>query len=168
MGVSLTLQSYLGDHHVAYDVTKHDRTGNSSRTAEASHIPGEKLAKGVVLKSGDGYLLAVLAASKHIAMDAVEKVTGAPVMLASEAEASMLFPDCEDGAVPVFGAAYGIPAVIDDTLDVSADIYCEAGDHRHARAYGRQGFSCPDVRRRTGAFRRLGPRFTFHAHSHRP
>jgi Ala-tRNA(Pro) deacylase len=130
MGVSLTLQSYLGDHHVVYDVTKHDRTGNSSRTAEASHVPGEKLAKGVVLKSGGNYILAVLAASKHIAMEAVEKVTGTPVMLASEAEASMLFPDCEEGAVPVFGAAYGIPAVIDETLDVSADIYCEGGDHR--------------------------------------
>ena len=101
MGISLTLQSYLGDHHVAYDVTKHNRTGNSSRTAEASHVPGEKLAKGVVLKSGGNYILAVLAASRHIAMEAVEKVTGAPVMLASEAEASMLFPDCEEGAVPV-------------------------------------------------------------------
>ena len=95
MGVSLSLQSYLGDHHVAYDVTKHNRTGNSSRTAEASHVPGERLAKGVVLKSGGNYILAVLAvlaASRHIAMEAVEKVTGAPVMLASEAEASM--PSC--------------------------------------------------------------------------
>ena len=130
MGIALTLQSYFGDHHVAYDVTKHNRTGTSSRTAEASHVPGEKLAKGVVLKSGGGYILAVLPASKHIAMEALEAITGAPVMLASEVEASMLFPDCEAGAVPVFGAAYGIPAVIDETFDVGADIYCEGGDHR--------------------------------------
>ena len=122
---------------------------------EASHVPGEKLAKGVVLKSGDGYILAVLAASKHIAMEAVEKVTGAPVMLASEAEASMLFPDCEEGAVPVFGAAYGIPAVLDDTLDVSADIYCEGGDHRTLVHMDGKDFRAPDVRRRAGAFRRL-------------
>jgi Ala-tRNA(Pro) deacylase len=129
MGIALTLQSYFGDHHVAYDVTRHARTGNSSGTAEACHVPGERLAKGVVLKSGDGYILAVLPASKRIAIEAVEKVTGAPVMLASEAEASMLFPDCETGAVPVFGAAYGIPAVIDEALDGAEDIYCEGGDH---------------------------------------
>jgi Ala-tRNA(Pro) deacylase len=129
MGIALTLQSYFGDHHVAYDVTRHARTGNSSGTAEACHVPGERLAKGVVLKSGDGYILAVLPASKRIAIEAVEKVMGAPVMLASEAEASMLFPDCETGAVPVFGAAYGIPAVIDEALDGAEDIYCEGGDH---------------------------------------
>ena len=129
MGIALTLQSYFGDHHVAYEVTRHARTGNSSGTAEACHVPGERLAKGVVLKSGDGYILAVLPASKRIAIEAVEKVMGAPVMLASEAEASMLFPDCETGAVPVFGAAYGIPAVIDEALDGAEDIYCEGGDH---------------------------------------
>jgi Ala-tRNA(Pro) deacylase len=129
MGIAQTLQSYFGDHHVAYDVTKHERTGNSFRTAEVSHVPGERLAKGVVLKSGGGYILAVLPASKRIAIEAVEKVTGAPVTLASEQEASMLFPDCEAGAVPVFGAAYGIPAVIDEELDDAEDIYCEGGDH---------------------------------------
>jgi Ala-tRNA(Pro) deacylase len=130
MGVSLTLQSYFGDRHVAYDVTKHNRTGTSSRTAEAAHVPGEKMAKGVVLKSAAGYILAVLPATKHVAIEAVEAVTGAPVALATEAEASMLFPDCEVGAVPVFGEAYGIPAMIEETLDDSRDIYCEGGDHR--------------------------------------
>ncbi len=129
MAIALTLQSYFGDHHVAYDVTRHARTVNSSRTAEACHVPGERLAKGVVLKSGEGYILAILPASKRIAIEVVEKVTGEPVTLASEAEASMLFPDCEAGAVPVFGAAYGIPAVIDETLDDAEDIYCEGGDH---------------------------------------
>lgn len=130
MSVSLTLQSYLGGHHVAYDIQKHERTGTSSRTAETCHISGERLAKGVVLKSGMGYLLAVIPASRRIALEAVEEITGAPVALASETEASMLFPDCEAGAVPVFGEAYGIPAMLEDSLDVSRDIYCEGGDHR--------------------------------------
>ena len=130
MSVSLTLQSYLGDHHIAYDIQKHERTANSARTAECCHIPGHRLAKGVVLKSGTGYILAVLPASRRIAMAAVEAATGSPVALASEDEASMLFPDCEEGAVPVFGEAYGIPAMIEETLDSSRDIFCEGGDHR--------------------------------------
>lgn len=130
MGVALTLQSYFGDHKVAYDVQRHERTGTSSHTAEICHVPGGKLAKGVVLRSGHGYLLAVVPASRRIAMDAVEAITGSPVALASEAETGMLFPDCETGAVPVFGEAYGIPAMVESTFDDSRDIYCEGGDHR--------------------------------------
>jgi Ala-tRNA(Pro) deacylase len=93
-------------------------------------VPGERLAKGVVLRSGTGYILAVLPSSRRVAMEAIEKVTGGSVELASEDEVSMLFPDCEKGAVPVFGEAYGIPAMIEETLDDSRDIYCEGGDHR--------------------------------------
>jgi Ala-tRNA(Pro) deacylase len=130
MTIALTLQSYLGDHRVAYDIKRHERTGNSARTAQASHVPGSRLAKGVVLKSNVGYMLAVLPATKHVALGEVAALTGAPVEIATEAEASMLFPDCEAGAVPVFGEAYGIPAIIDETLDLSRDIYCEGGDHR--------------------------------------
>ena len=130
MGIALTLQSYLGDHRVAYDVKRHERTSNSQHTAEICHVPGDRLAKGVVVKSGTGYLLAVLPASMRLAMAAVENITGSPAALATEAEASMLFPDCETGAVPVFGEAYGIPALIEDSFDASRDIYCEGGDHR--------------------------------------
>jgi len=130
MAIALTLQSYFGDNHIAYDVMRHDRTATSSDTAETCHIPGDRLAKGVVVKSGSGYILAILPSSKRIAMAAVEKVTGSPAALATEEEASMLFPDCEMGAVPVFGEAYGIPALIEDTLDDHRDIYCEGGDHR--------------------------------------
>ena len=130
MAIALTLQSYLGNHHIAYDVMHHQRTANSSRTAETCHIPGDRLAKGVVVKSGTGYILTILPASRRIAMEAVESVTGSPVALASEEEASMLFPDCEPGAVPVFGEAYGIPALIEESIDDRRDIYCEGGDHR--------------------------------------
>lgn len=130
MAIALTLQSYLGDHHVTYDVMRHERTGNSTHTAEVCHVPGDRLAKGVVVKSGTGYILAVVPATRRIAMDAIEAVTGSPAALASEEEASMLFPDCDAGAVPVFGEAYGIPALIEDTFDDSCDIYCEGGDHR--------------------------------------
>jgi Ala-tRNA(Pro) deacylase len=130
MTVALTLQSYLGDHHVAYDVARHEATATASHSAEAVHVPGEKMAKGVVLKSGGGYVLAVLPASRHIEMEAVARLCGSPVRLATEAEAAMLFPDCEPGAVPVFGEAYRIPAVMEEELDRCAEIWCEGGDHR--------------------------------------
>lgn len=130
MAIALTLQSYLGNHHIAYDVMRHERTANSSRTVETCHISADRMAKGVVIKSGSGYILTILPASRRIAMDAVETITGSPAALATEEEASMLFPDCERGAVPVFGEAYGIPALIEESFDDRRDIFCEGGDHR--------------------------------------
>jgi Ala-tRNA(Pro) deacylase len=53
-----------------------------------------------------------------------------PVSLATESEASRLFPDCEEGAMPALGMAYGLPAVVDDDLHGCDDIYFEGGDHR--------------------------------------
>ncbi len=50
--------------------------------------------------------------------------------LATEEEISELFPDCETGAVPVIGAAYGIRTAVDDALEGLDDIYFKDGDHR--------------------------------------
>lgn len=130
MGIAMTLQQYLDDNHVAYDVTTHKKTGCSSMTAQASHVPGNCLAKGVVLKWDDIYILAVLPASRHVEMDKLADIVDGPVKLASEQETSRLFPDCEDGAVPVLGIAYGVPAIVDKRLEERDDIYFEGGDHR--------------------------------------
>src|SRR5260221_14047701 len=91
MGIALTLQSYFGDHRIAYDVTKHDRTSNSSHTAERCHVPGERLAKGVVLKSAAGYVLAVLPSSKRGGIGAGGKGKGPPAARPAETQARMLF-----------------------------------------------------------------------------
>ena len=130
MGIAMTLQQYLDDLHVAYDVTTHKKTGCSSMTAQASHVPDDNLAKGVVLKWGSTYILAVLPASRHVELDKVKEIVDGPVSLASEQEASEQFPDCEDGAIPVLGVAYKLPCVVDERLEHRDDIYFEGGDHR--------------------------------------
>ena len=130
MGVAMTLQQYLDDHRVAYEVTRHRKTGCSSMTAQSSHVPGGSLAKGVVLKWDDAYLLAVVPSTRHVELDKIADIVEGPVKLASEREASRLFPDCEKGAVPVLGAAYGLATIVDDSLDDCDDVYFEGGDHR--------------------------------------
>src|ERR1700730_14234815 len=65
MAIALTLQKYL-DQNVTYEVIPHDPTLSSMRTAEACHISGDGLAKGIVLRRDEGYMLAVLPASHHI------------------------------------------------------------------------------------------------------
>ncbi|TCD13718.1 aminoacyl-tRNA deacylase [Oricola cellulosilytica] len=129
MGIALTLHEYLDDNHIPFEVMKHPRTHSASRTAEASHIPGGCMAKGVVLKWDDGYILAVVPASRQIDMAKVRAIIGENVELASEAEASMLFPDCDTGAVPALGVPYRVTCMVDEELEGRSDIYFEGGDH---------------------------------------
>ncbi|MCP6134713.1 hypothetical protein NL393_36605, partial [Klebsiella pneumoniae] len=63
MTIALTLQQYLDDYDVPYDVLAHQRTLTARQTARASGIPAACLAKAVVLRDGRGYLMAVLPAS---------------------------------------------------------------------------------------------------------
>ena len=130
MGVAMTLQRYLDDLHVSYDVITHEKTGSSSRSAQSSYISGNSLAKGVVLKSDGTYILAVLPATCQVELDKLKDLVGGPLKLASENEASLLFPDCQKGAMPALGVAYGLAAVVDEQLDSRDDIFFEGGDHR--------------------------------------
>lgn len=130
MGIALTIQEYLDDQHIPYDVMKHRKTENSSMTARASHVPGNSMAKGVVLKWDGSYVLAVLPATRHVDIDRVCELLGEKVDLASEQEASELFPDCETGAVPIIAAPYRVACVVDEDLEACDDIYFEGGDHR--------------------------------------
>lgn len=130
MTIAMTLRQYLEHRDVEYEVLRHDQTASSSRTAQAAHVPGDRLAKGVVLKQGGDYLLAVLPASRHVGLDGMESWLNRPVTLATEAEVESLFPDCDVGAVPAIANAYGLEAVVDSRLDEQDDIYFEGGDHR--------------------------------------
>lgn len=130
MGIALTLQQYLDDKHIDYDVLKHKRTLSAEGTAHASHVPGDCLAKGVVLTREGGFVVAVIPASAKVRLDVIERMLHCPVQLASEEEISELFPDCDAGAVPPIGEAYAVEAFVDDSLDKQPDVYLEGGDHR--------------------------------------
>jgi Ala-tRNA(Pro) deacylase len=129
MAIALTLQQYLGDHRVEYDVVPHAPTLSSMRTAQASHVPGDSLAKAVLLKDEAGYLLAVLPASHHLRLNDLAARLERPVELASEQEIAALFRDCAHGAVPPIGAAYGVEVIIDESIARQPDVYFEGGDH---------------------------------------
>jgi len=49
--------------------------------------------------------------------------------LATDRELSHLFKDCEPGAIPPLGRAYGIETIVDESLSGSQGVYFEGGDH---------------------------------------
>jgi Ala-tRNA(Pro) deacylase len=129
MSIAPTLQKYLADHNIEYDVISHEPTMSSARTAEACHISGDCLAKGIVLRGTDGYFLAVLPASHQLRLSELRTQLGENLDLASENELDQLFRDCAHGAVPPVGECYGLDVIIDDSIQNQPEIYLEAGDH---------------------------------------
>ena len=111
MAIAPTLQRYL-DQKVRYDVVTHEPTASSTRTAQACHVSGNCLAKGIVLRRNGGYMLAVLPASRHVRLADLKAEIGNEVELASENEIGQIFRDCAHGAVPPVGECYGLDLLV--------------------------------------------------------
>jgi Ala-tRNA(Pro) deacylase len=129
MTISTTLQQHLAQKHIEYDLVRHPATASSMPTAEACHVSGDRLAKGVVVRTQDGYVLAVLPASHRISQEDLKKQLGQEFTLATEDELDQLFRDCARGAVPAVGECYGLDVVVEDSIREQPEVYFEAGDH---------------------------------------
>lgn len=129
MAIAITLEQYLQDQDIDFDVLHHNKTRTSLETASVSHISGNCIAKCVILEDDAGYVMVVLPASHKLDMFRVHEQVSRPLILAHENELPRLFTDCEIGSIPPIGDAYGIEMLVDDSLAEQADIYFEAGDH---------------------------------------
>jgi len=132
MYIAETVSAYLSNHDVDFDVVRHRHSSTSVASAVRAHVPPECVAKAVLLRDHDEFLLAVLPASHRIDGEALAVEVGDWfVGIADEDHLSMLFRDCERGAVPALGKAYGLDTIVDMKLLAASDVYFEAGDHEH-------------------------------------
>ena len=129
MTIAPTLQKYMDEQGIRYDLVPHEPTLSALGSAQAGHIPGDRLAKAVVLSDDSRYTLAVLPASHHLQLSDLRAELGQEVHLASEPEAADVFRDCALGAVPAVGACYGLDVIIDNSIDPQRELYFEGGDH---------------------------------------
>ena len=131
MAIAKTLKAYLTARGVPYELVPHPRSSTTLEAAHAAHVPGDQVAKAVVLEDADGYVVAVVPSTNRLDFDWVGETLGRELQLAEEYELPELFRDCSIGAVPGLPEAYGLEVVWDDQLDGQDDIYVEAGDHRN-------------------------------------
>ncbi|MBI5041705.1 MAG: YbaK/EbsC family protein [Gammaproteobacteria bacterium] len=129
MSMAETLTKYLHTQDVPYDLLHHPHTATSMQAAQAAHVPGDWVAKTVLLEDDDGYVMAVLPATHRIDLGELHRQMHRRLGLATEAELTSLFMDCEVGAVPPIGRVYGIDTIVDDSLAEQAEVYFDAGDH---------------------------------------
>ncbi|MBW9257220.1 MAG: YbaK/EbsC family protein [Candidatus Thiodiazotropha sp. (ex. Lucinisca nassula)] len=60
MAIAITLQQFLQNHALDYEIIDHRRTSSTLHSAEAAHIPGDRMAKSVLLGDDESYMLAVI------------------------------------------------------------------------------------------------------------
>jgi Ala-tRNA(Pro) deacylase len=129
MTIAASVQDHLNREGVRFETIPHEHTRDSTHSAQAAHIPGDQLAKCVMLEDAQGYVMAVLPATHKVDLGAVHRQLDRKLGLATDRELADLFKDCEPGAIPPLGRAYGIETILDESLTGAADVYFEAGDH---------------------------------------
>ncbi|QYY31383.1 MULTISPECIES: aminoacyl-tRNA deacylase [Cupriavidus] len=130
MTMATTLASCLDKKQTQFDTVRHPYSLSSMATAHAAHIPGDRLAKTVLLEDEKGYLAAVIPSTHHLKLSEICEQTGRKLSLAHEDGVREVFRDCDVGALPPVGMAYGMQTWLDDSLLTHSDVYFEAGDHQ--------------------------------------
>ena len=124
------LKDFLDSHHTKYVTIRHSAAYTAQETAESAHIPGDEMAKTVMVKLDGEMALAVLPASGRIDFEMLKHAAGArSVELAVEEEFRSRFPDCEVGAMPPFGNLYGMKTFVAKELAEDEEIAFNAGSH---------------------------------------
>jgi Ala-tRNA(Pro) deacylase len=124
------LKKFLDDSHVAYKTINHTSAYTAQEIAERTHTPGGRLAKPVIVKADDKYIMLVEPADTRLDLKQLQKWLGAKtVTLASESEFRNWFPECELGAMPPFGNLYNMEVYLDDWLEKNDTIAFNAGSH---------------------------------------
>lgn len=141
MQLSQTVTTFLDHLDIDYETLSHPHSATTQETARRAQVPGEQLAKAVLFCDENDYVLAIVPASTRVDPIALSSLLGQrDLMLAPEDEVGVVFPDCELGAVPAVGLAYGIDTVVDDALLEQAEVYFEGGDHEHVVHVSADGF----------------------------
>jgi Ala-tRNA(Pro) deacylase len=133
MSISPTLNAYLDHERVHYDVLPHPEAFRALAIAQTLHTPEKQMAKVVIVKVDERFVMTVLPASWNLDLHRLRTVFAThSVRLATENEITGLFPDCELGAMPPFGNLYGLPVYVDQSLAEDEEIVFQAGTHSDA------------------------------------
>jgi Ala-tRNA(Pro) deacylase len=133
MSISGTLNAYLDREHVHYDVLPHPEAFRALTIAQMLHTSEKEMAKVVIVKVDKRFVMTVLPARWNVDLLRLRTVFAThSVRLATEAEITGLFPDCELGAMPPFGNLYRLPVYVDRSLSEDEEIVFQAGTHSDA------------------------------------
>jgi Ala-tRNA(Pro) deacylase len=74
MTIATRLRQYLQSEGVSYDVVPHPRTATTVGSAHAAHVPGDKVAKTVVVHHELGYVLSVVPSTHRVELGTLQDI----------------------------------------------------------------------------------------------
>ncbi len=132
MSIPTRLSSYLEQRGVRYEICSHEHSRSSAETARTAHVSPHQLAKSVIVEDDNGRVMAVVPADRNVLLGQLSRMLDRKhLRLADEGSVASMFADCDRGAVPALGMAWGVETVVEDELEASEVVYVEAGDHEH-------------------------------------
>jgi Ala-tRNA(Pro) deacylase len=123
------VHDFLRSKGIWFEGLLYQPASSSAKRARNARITGRFVAKAVLVRAADSFLLAVLPASFRIDLDRLSQVMGSAasdVRLATAEELMATFPDCEPGVVPPFGRLYGVQTLVDSVFSEQDDIIVSA------------------------------------------
>ncbi len=129
MTIAARLKHHLEARDLPYDMIAHPYAATAAECAEAAHVPGDHLAKSVLIHMEEGPMLAVVPSNQQVDLHELQSMLERRLGLAREDEMEEIFNDCDIGAAPPVGMAYDVPVIMDDRLSGLDKVWFEAGDH---------------------------------------
>jgi len=124
---------FLRRHRIWFEELLHQPASSATKHAHNMHVPGRMVAKTVLVKAGNRFVLTVLPSTSRIELEVLATLLGLPateVRLATADEVVGTFTDCEPGVVPPFGKLYELDTVLDVSLLEQGDLVF-VGNMRH-------------------------------------
>jgi len=129
----MTAIEYLKDNNVRFKVTGHRPAYTAVDLAVEEHVLSYSVAKPVVISADGIFYLCVLPACYKIDFEILKAALHVnEIVLASEDQMRDLFGDCEVGAETPLGNLYGLPTLMDISLQRDRHILFSAGTHDKA------------------------------------
>jgi len=127
------ITQFLDQAGIRYETHEHSPVFSAQGLAATEHEHGKYVAKPVIIKADDRYLMCVLPAPNKVDLSKLKgQLNAKSVELADEDEIGKLFPDCELGAEPPFGNLYDLSTVMERSLEADDHILFQAGTHGKA------------------------------------
>lgn len=129
MALPHAVQTYLDRHGLPHRLVPHPHTETLQQAAEASHITPRRLVRVVVLKDGQGLVMAILPASHILDFNRLCQISERELDPLYGDELNTFFKDCQPGSHPPLPGLFELPSLIDPSLAVPGELFFEAGDH---------------------------------------
>ncbi len=111
---------FLRTRRVWFETFFHRPASSATRLAGRMHVPGRSVAKSVLVKAGEDFVLAVLPATSRVDLDSSGPRTAGLIRARSGWRPPMRSTgsstNCEPGAIPPFGRLYGLRTAVDASL----------------------------------------------------